>query len=181
MADEQGKLLPQFKYHPDPIATGAFKLSDATCQCCGEARGYIYAASVYAEEDVESVCPWCIADGSLEQKHDAMLNDDLPLHAAGLPSEVIREVTRRTPGYISWQQDSWIVCCNDACEFHGDAPEDEIRALDEEGIAALSAESGFSIEDLKEMVSQYEPGGSPAFYKFVCRHCSRVKYNGDCD
>jgi uncharacterized protein len=174
-------ILPRFKYHPDPVATGAFKVSDAICECCGKARGYAYVADVYAIEDVESVCPWCIADGSLERKYDATLNDGHPLHLAGLPSKIIDEVTRRTPGYLSWQQDSWIVCCNDACEFHGDAPVDEIRALDEPGLAALSAESGFSIADLRDIVHHYQQGGSPAFYKFVCRHCSRVSYNGDCD
>ena len=174
-------ILPKFKYHPDPRATGAFKVSEATCECCGKARGYIYAAAIYATAQVESVCPWCIDDGSLERKYDATLNDGHPLRLAGLPKEIIREVTRRTPGYVSWQQDSWIVCCNDACEFHGDAPADEIRSLDGQGLAALSASSGFSVADLREIAHDYEPGGSPAFYKFVCRHCSRVRYNGDCD
>lgn len=173
--------LPKFKYHPDPLATGAVKVSDAICQCCDKARGYIYAASVYAVEEVEFVCPWCIADGSLGRKYDATLSDGHPLHSAGLSSEIIREVTRRTPGYVSWQQESWIACCNDACEFHGDASRADIQALDEHGLTALSAESGFSIEDLREIIPHYEPGGSPAFYKFICRHCSQVKYNGDCD
>ena len=104
-----------------------------------------------------------------------------PLRSAGLQSEIIREITRRTPGYISWQQDCWVACCNDACEFHGDAPANEILGLDDEGLGALSTETGFSIADLVEIVRHYEPGGSPAFYKFVCRHCGRVKYNGDCD
>lgn len=173
--------IPRFKYHPDPMATGAVKVSDSTCECCGEARGYMYAAAVYAVEQVESVCPWCIADGSLARKYDATLSDEHPLRSAGLPSVIIHEVTRRTPGYVSWQQDSWIACCNDACEFHGDAPAAEIQQLDEQGLAALSAGSGFSVEYLQEVVSHYEPGGTPAFYKFVCRHCAQVKYNGDCD
>jgi len=174
-------LLPKFTYHPDPLATGALTVSDATCECCGRARGYIYAGVVYAIEEIKSVCPWCISDGSLESKYDASLSDGHPLRSAGLPDETIREVTRRTPGYVSWQQDCWITCCNDACEFHGDAPAAEIRSLDEKGLVALSAESGFNIEDLREMVPCYERGGSPAFYKFVCRHCARAKYNGDCD
>lgn len=172
-------ILPKFKYHPDPVATGAFKVSDATCESCGKARGYVYAAPIYAIEDVESVCPWCIDDGSLERRYDATLNDGHPLRLAGLPSEVIREVTRRTPGYVSWQQDSWIACCNDACEFHGEAPANEIRTLDEQGLAALSAASGFSIADLRKIVYRYEAGGSPTFYKFLCRHCPRVHYNVD--
>jgi hypothetical protein len=117
----------------------------------------------------------------LQRKYDASLSDGHSLRSAELPSEIIEEVTRRTPGYVSWQEGSWIACCNDACEFHGDAPDAEMRALDGEGLAALCAESGFTVEDLQEIIPHYEPDGSPAFYRFVCRHCSRVKYNGDCD
>ena len=174
-------ILPSFTYHPDPIATGAVEPSDVLCACCGIARGYIYAAAVYAIQDIKDVCPWCIADGMLARKFDAALSDDRPLISAGLPNDIIHEVTRRTPGYVSWQQDSWLTCCGDACEFHGDAPAAELQALDEVGLGALSVTSGFDGDDLKVIIKHYEPGGSPAFYTFVCRHCARVQYNGDCD
>ncbi|HMR74217.1 MAG TPA: CbrC family protein [Polyangiaceae bacterium] len=173
--------LPAFKYHPDPLGTGSIKVSDAVCECCGQARGYSYSAAVYAIQNVEVVCPWCIADGSLARRFDATLVDAGPLVSAGLSSAIVDEVTRRTPGYLSWQQESWIACCDDACEFHGDAPRAEIRDLDEVGMLSLSSESGFTVEDLRSIIEQYEPRGSPAFYKFVCRHCRRVRYNGDCD
>ena len=29
--------LPQFKYHPDPIGTGAIQKTEAECECCGKA------------------------------------------------------------------------------------------------------------------------------------------------
>ena len=173
--------LPQFKYHPNPVDTGAFELSDSICECCERARGYIYSGGVNAEADVESVCPWCIAEGNLRGRFDATLNDEHPLRSAGLAEDIITEVTSATPGYISWQQDCWMVCCNDACEFHGDAPQEEIRGLSDNALAELSKETLFPIEVLRELVPHYEPGGSPAFYKFVCRHCSTVMYNGDCD
>ena len=173
--------LPSFKYHPEPLSTGAFKASSDACECCGEPRGLVYTGNVYATQDVELVCPWCIADGSLARRFDASLNDDRPLLSAGLPEAVIEQVTRRTPGYISWQQECWIACCNDACEFHGDAPAEELHALDEGGRAALSRDSGFSIDDLPGIIEHYAPGGSPAFYKFVCRHCGITRYSGDCD
>lgn len=173
--------LPRFKYHPDPVTTGAFESSNATCTCCGESKGYVYSGSVYSVEDVDAVCPWCIADGSLGRRFNATLNDDRPLRSAGLAEEVIAEVTSATPGYVSWQQDSWMVCCGDACEFHGEAPQEEIRELDESGLAVLSEETLFPIDVLREVQSTYQLGGSPAFYKFVCRHCGTIKYNGDCD
>ncbi|MFI9835323.1 CbrC family protein [Streptomyces sp. NPDC051913] len=34
--------LPVFRYHPDPIATGAVRASAETCACCERATGWIY-------------------------------------------------------------------------------------------------------------------------------------------
>lgn len=45
----------------------------------------------------------------------------------------------------------------------------------------LAADSGFPLDVLHEVIPHYEPGGSPAFYKFVCRHCGGIRYNGDID
>jgi uncharacterized protein CbrC (UPF0167 family) len=58
-----------------------------------------------------------------------MFSDDHPLAQAGVPDEVIEEVARRTPGYNSWQQEVWLSCCDDACQFHGDAARSELQAL----------------------------------------------------
>ncbi len=173
--------LPEFRYHPDPVATGAIVASDGECECCGRRRGYTYASVVYCIDEVETVCPWCIADGSLAVKFDASLNDDHPLVSAGLPSSIVEEVTARTPGYVSWQQDSWMSCCGDACEFHGDAPQGELQALDDAGLQRLADDSGFPLDALRTILPGYQPSGSPAFYKFVCRHCQGIRYNGDCD
>src|SRR5947207_6887785 len=91
--------LPTFRYHPDPIATGSVKPSDKECRSCGEARGYIYTSSVYAEESLdEEICPWCIADGSAAEKFDASFCDANPLAEADVPDHIIEEVTMRTPG-----------------------------------------------------------------------------------
>lgn len=173
--------LPKFRYHPNPVATGAIVATDDECECCGLCRGYKYSSGIYCENDVETVCPWCIADGSLAAKFGASLVDDHPLRGAGLSSDIVEEVTTRTPGYVSWQQDAWMSCCKDACEFHGDAPHAELQALDDAGLRQLASDSGFSVETLRDILPSYEPGGSPAFYKFVCRHCRRARFNGDCD
>src|SRR5690348_13816236 len=101
--------LPAFLYHPDPIATGSVKPSDVVCRCCCQARGHIYTASVYAPVTLrDCICPWCIADGSASGKFDAMFSDGHPLAEAGVPDEVVEEVTKRTPGYNSWQQEVWL-------------------------------------------------------------------------
>ena len=92
-------MLPSFCYHPDPIATGSIKPSPTTCICCGQARGFIYVASVYCLDSFrEQLCPWCIADRSAAERYDAMFCDDHSLTQAGLAANSIAEVTRRTPG-----------------------------------------------------------------------------------
>ena len=176
-------MLPTFRYHPDPIATGSAKVSDAVCRCCGQTRGYIYAASVYARDSRRDfICPWCIADGSAARKLEAMFSDADPLAQAGVPDEVIEEVTKRTPGYNSWQQEVWLSCCNDACEFHGDAPRNELHALQGEALAKTLTAWNWRERDCQrwpQFAQQYQPGGNPAVYKFVCRHCGAVKYAVD--
>jgi len=167
--------LPTFTYHPDPVLTGAVEPSDATCPSCGQARGYAYTRIPYAIGEHEDICPWCIADGSAHAKFDATFVDDSPLRQAGLPEAVVAEVTERTPGYESWQQGEWLSCCGDACEYHGDTPADEIHSLVVEGFRRLVPVPGFEIGESPGFLSDYAPGGSPAFYKFVCRHCRGVQ------
>jgi len=173
-------MLPTFRYHPNPVATGNFKESDKVCVCCGEARGYIYTGSVYARERLrDSICPWCIADGSAARKFRALFSDSEPLVQSGVPEETIEEVTTRTPGYNSWQQEIWLSCCKDACEFHGDAPRQELLALQGEGLVKTLAEWHWNEKNWPQFVQYYKPGGNPAVYKFVCRHCGKTMYGVD--
>jgi uncharacterized protein CbrC (UPF0167 family) len=65
-------LLPRFPYHRNPVASGSVEASDAVCECCGKAHGIIYAGVIYTARQVKSVCPWCIADGSVAHKYDAV-------------------------------------------------------------------------------------------------------------
>jgi uncharacterized protein CbrC (UPF0167 family) len=170
-------MIPAFRYHPNPIATGSVKASDGVCRCCGQVRGYIYTASLHTRElQRDSICPWCIADGSAARKFNAMFSDDHPLVEAGVPGEVIEEVTKRTPGYNSWQQEAWLSCCKDACEFHGDAPQSELQALQGDAVVRTLVAWEWRERDWLQFVQHYQPGGNPAVYKFVCRHCGTIHY-----
>src|SRR5215472_4183672 len=141
-------MLPEFRYHPDPIATGTVKPSEKTCRSCDQSRGYIYTASVYAEEDLdEQICPWCIADGSAAAKFDATFSDADPLAGAGIDSSIIEQVTKRTPGYVSWQQEEWLTCCKDACAFHGDADGEELEELSGKPLKKLLSAIEWTKED----------------------------------
>jgi uncharacterized protein len=174
--------LPAFRYHPDPIATGSIKSSDAMCVCCEQRRGHIYTCNTYCEDElVEALCPWCIADGSAAKRFDATFSDDHPLIQAGVPVTVVEEVTRRTPGYISWQQDEWLCCCGDACEFHGDPSRAHLAALPQP-IEEVVSVTHWTPDEWAEFVRSYRPGEmSIGIYHFICRHCKQPKYGVDFD
>ena len=172
-------MIPEFKYHPDPMSTGSIKASDRECECCGKVRGYTYASNLYCPDEIEIICPWCIADGSAAKKFEGMFCDDYPLRDAGIDESIVDEVTLRTPGFNSWQQEEWQVCCNDACEFHGDLSKAEMRKMELQEFRSLFHDEKLKSEFLDQFKSHYEPGGNPAIYKWKCRHCGGVKYNAD--
>lgn len=171
--------LPTFKYHPNPIATGAVKESDAACECCGQARGFIYTSRLYSAQKVEAICPWCIADGSAAKKFEGMFCDDSPLAEAGLAEEVIGEVSQRTPCFNSWQQQVWLTCCEDACEFHGNVSTAEVAAMDIDAAAEAFHGRWPNESQFEQFKKNYRPGGNPAIYKWVCRHCAKVQLYAD--
>ncbi|MCH1923526.1 CbrC family protein [Shewanella sp. C32] len=171
--------LPFFKYHPHPLATRAIVKSDLSCECCGEARGYIYTASFYTAEQIDHICPWCIASGEAAKKYQGSYVDDYPLLDANVPLEIVNEVCERTPGYHSWQQEIWQSHCGTACEFHGDAETAELTQWQGEPLQQFLDDEMMSIERWHQLLSHYQPGGNPAIYKFKCPSCGEVIYSMD--
>lgn len=172
--------LPPFPYHPSPLATGAIVASTEACAVCAKVRGFVYAGPIYREGDEdERVCPWCIANGSAAERLDATFVDAHPLLEQGLAAAIVDEVTQRTPGYVSWQEAYWLAHCDDACEFHGDASASDLHSASSEERARFLSETGLDEEGWENLVSEYEPGGDIAFYKFVCRHCRVVRLGWD--
>ena len=172
--------LPAFRYHPDPVATGAVRPDSSPCGYCGLARGFAYVGPVYgASRPAGKPCPWCIADGSAAARFGVFFTDDDPLARAGIAPEIIDDVALRTPGYSAWQQESWLAHCDDACEFHGDASVEDVLHAVEATRADWRRASGLSEAHWSRIASGYQPMGNPAFYKFVCRHCALVRLGGD--
>lgn len=172
--------LPVFRYHPDPLATGAVEARRFTCACCQQPRDFVYLQSVSAAADLdEKLCPWCIADGAAAAKLGASFSDAGPLTKAGLAPEIVDEVSLRTPGYSSWQPEEWLAHCNDACEFHGDASEEDVEDASEATRADWRQHYGLTEKDWDRATAGYEPAGDNAFYKFLCRHCGLVRLGWD--
>lgn len=170
--------LPYFRYHPNPVKTGAIEERDTPCVCCDKEKGYVYVASVYARGEYrEKICPWCIADGSAAEKLQAHFVNDL---SGPVPPEVRLEINERTPGFTSWQQEEWQVHCGDACEFHGDVSKSEMKEMKPAAAEFLRSELQMNESEWTDFVKYYGPGGDPAVYKFVCRHCGKEVYSWDC-
>jgi len=170
------ELLPIFPYHPDPVATGSVVRSDEQCMCCERSRGYVYASSIYGRAPLAGfLCPWCIASGEAHRQFGVEFADP----PDGVPVPVGEEIAFRTPSYDSFQQEQWRICCQDACEYHGEAPRDEIRCLGNQDFGRMAEGTGYSIEHLASFAKSYDPGGDPCIHKFVCRHCRRVHYAVD--
>ncbi|MEL0579749.1 CbrC family protein [Pectobacterium punjabense] len=173
--------FPHFRYHPNPLSTGSIKVADDVCPCCNQARGYVYTASCYTAHDLpeETFCPWCIADGSVAVRYDMHFADSHPLLCAGVAREIVDEVCERTPGYVSWQQEHWLSCCDDACAFAGDASHEELIALGAGALSAQFTDFSWPLEAWENLVEFYQPGGETALYRFECLHCQKVHYGID--
>lgn len=176
------EVLPKFKYHPDPLATGMVQASQAQCACCNRVRGFMYVGPVYGEIVLpeSSLCPWCIADGSAAQELGVSFADSHPLQEAGIAQEIIDEVNLRTPAFTSWQQEEWLTHCGDACEFLGDASASDIAGATQESKQAWQRHFGLAESAWDELTQSYVPGGDQAFYKFRCLHCKAVLFGWDC-
>ncbi|MCL2423495.1 MAG: CbrC family protein [Micrococcales bacterium] len=180
-------MLPEFKYHPDPLATDTVVESDDECECCERARGYIYTGPVYCEEELdEALCPWCIADGSAHEKFDALFTDEDMIGGGGewdlVSDDVVEEVACRTPGFSGWQQERWWTHCGDAAAFIGRAGRDELSALGQQAVDAIQADTGLPDgPELDAFLNALDKDGSPTAYIFRCVRCGALGGYQDCD
>jgi uncharacterized protein len=167
--------LPVFRYHPDPIASGSIVASDAQCACCSARRGFIYTGPVYCERELEdTLCPWCIADGSAHKSFDASFADPAGFADEILP-DIVEEISCRTPGFNTWQQEKWLTCCGDAAAFLEPAGHAEIRARYPQLEGALMMYIVHDLEISGGAATRFLQGLSrdngPTAYIFACRHC----------
>jgi uncharacterized protein CbrC (UPF0167 family) len=175
--------LPRFRYHPDPLATGSVVASAVLCVSCRQARGFIYTGPVYADEDLdETLCPWCIADGTAAQTLAASFTDvgaDVP---GEVPAAVLAEIEHRTPGYQAWQQDHWMYHCADGCEFLGRASHEQLLTMPAQAEVAVVAsldELGWDEDETETFVRDLDAEDVPTVYLFRCLHCG--SYSAYCD
>jgi uncharacterized protein CbrC (UPF0167 family) len=175
--------LPTFRYHPDPIGSGSIVESAEQCRCCRSARGYIYTGSVYSSDDLDdSLCPWCIADGSAHAKLDATFVDT-EAFAEGIPESVIDEISERTPGYSSWQSEHWPACCDDATAFLAPVGIQEIREhyreLEGAVLSHIIYEMKISGGAATRLLASLQKDAGPTAYLFRCLDCEQYHFHID--
>gem|GEM_PF-825723 len=133
-------VYPEFKYNPNAYVNGTFfknKYRDEAyesgkfdletldnskiiCQCCGCETEFYCDAVPACEEDVDCVCPDCIASGKAAERFNATYIDNAEKEKVTDPQR-IEELYKRTPGSVS----HWLACCNDFCAFISDYCDNE--------------------------------------------------------
>ena len=175
---ERLKDLPFFKYHPDPLETGAFEEGEEkTCPCCGNKSKVYYTSMPYCIDNVDYICPTCISNGEAARKFDAIFVSDAEWHGDN-DKEKDDELFRRTPGYLSWQGEHWLSCCDDYCAYMGTVGTRELKAMDiaEEVISEYEERNEFA--DVEEYLVK---DGSMCGYLFKCLHCGKYHLYVDAD
>ena len=172
--------LPFFKYHPNPLATGAFTQAQyaVVCDCCGCSTHIYYDGPFYAIDDINYLCPNCIASGAAAKKFDGAFQDDCCLESEVLDAEKVDELIHRTPGYSGWQQEYWRSHCEDFCAFIGYVGAAELKAL---GVLDEVLDDPQWSEEEKDLIKTSVNGGSLQCYLFKCLHCGKHMVWMDCD
>ena len=146
-------MLPAFKYHPNPIETGAFqKGTPQKCDCCGCETDIWYESPFYSIDDVDCICPECISNGAAAKKFDGEFQDADNVGKVS-DSDKLDELLHRTPGYIGWQQEYWCAHCDDFCAFIGYVGWDNLirSGIDKEIEETYDQDiCGFDLTDVKE-------------------------------
>ena len=172
--------LPFFKYHPNPLATRAFTQAQyaVVCDCCGCSTHIYYDGPFYAIDDINYLCPNCIASGAAAKKFDGAFQDDCCLESEVLDAEKVDELIHRTPGYSGWQQEYWRSHCGDFCAFIGYVGAAELKAL---GVLDEVLDDPQWSEEEKDLIKTSVNGGSLQCYLFKCLHCGKHMVWMDCD
>ncbi|MBK8205656.1 MAG: CbrC family protein [Planctomycetes bacterium] len=173
--------FPSFKYHRDPIASGAFARTDSACSICGSKRGFKYEGEIFSQQDFEGViCPWCVADGKAAIKLNAEFTDPGASEAVS-DRRFSEELACRTPAYTSFQGPYWPAHCGDYCCFVDYVGGDELRKLSSEVRDSLFEDLSSTFENMEEAMEALHREGSAVGYLFRCLKCEQHRLFWDCD
>ena len=107
-------------------------------------------------EDIEYLCPECIASGEAARKYDGSFQDDCSVDDGVENPAQLDELIHRTPGYSGWQQEYWRAHCGDYCAYLGHVGARELRAL---GVLEDVLDDPMWDDEQKEMIQESVNGG----------------------
>ena len=81
---------------------------------------------VYANDDLDCICLECIHNGKAAEKFDASF---VQYAEPVSDPQKTEELFQRTSGYMSWQGEIWLSCCDDYCEYLGPVGIEELDKL----------------------------------------------------
>ncbi|MEU5879011.1 CbrC family protein [Spirillospora sp. NPDC047279] len=174
---------PVFRYHPDPLATGAAVPGAHICGVCGVQRETRYRGPIYGGQP-DSLCLHCIHSGEASRALGVEVGGDEDFDMAAVfsdavdvpddvPLSVVEEITRRTPGFFSWQQESWLYHCGDGAAFLGPVGHRELQAH-AHALDMLREDHqryGWTPPETERFLQRLDRTGEPTAYLFRCLHC----------
>lgn len=172
--------LPKFTYFPDPIKVGAITKDPGVCDCCGRHSDWNCPKGIYSRHTVDRLCPWCVADGSAAKKFKGSFQDlhDVP---QSVPKSVKYEVNSCTPGFETWQGNTWLFSEKDAMIFVGEVNGKELLAKNNRAQIQACMSMDHSPFENEGELSDIVPAGSPAVYMFQDRKSGEYHAYWDCD
>ena len=161
----------EFKYHPNLYRDEILLHGKGICNCCGKTVSE-YIDQAYTSKDVDCICLSCIQDGSAAEKLDA---EFVQYAEAVSDPEKHDELFKRTPGYMAWQGESWLACCDDFCAYLGPVGIRELEELgiQEEALKDYAAQvPSYPLDVVKENLCK---DGDLTGYLFRCLHCGKYR------
>lgn len=165
--------IPSFRYYPDPLRWGDLR-NDMTvrCDCCGKKTAVFYDGPFYGAEEIEFLCPRCIASGKAAKKFDGEFID---VESCDMVSNVAKtiELATRTPSYRGWQQECWLACCDDYCAFEGYVTWADIEQMGLADEIRSNWRDDLCMTDADTAAHALTGSGSMRGYLFRCLHCGK--------
>ena len=159
----------EFKYHPNLYSDEILVRGEGVCNCCGKTVNE-YIDQVYASANIDCICLSCIHDGSAAKKFNA----EFVQYAEEVSDPEKRdELFHRTPGYMAWQGENWLACCDDYCAYLGPVGIEELEKLGikEEALGDYALQEPSYPPDV---VNEYlRKDGDLTGYLFRCLHCGK--------
>lgn len=161
--------LPKFEYHPNIYENDIVEFKNGICDCCKK-EVHAFVSSMYTRENVDCICMDCIKNGSAAKKFKGTF---IQYAEKLLDKNKEKILFNKTPGYVSWQGEYWLSCCNDYCEFIGDVGIKELNNLKIADELIDEYCKKFNIFDSDVIKENLTAKGSIAGYLFKCKHCDK--------